>query len=122
MAKKVAKKKSSKKKVKTSKRKVKKKTTKKKVVAKKAVKKKKLEIKPGIHPNKVSLIYNSRLALRDLIIFACLSLLSLMLYLVSGNLFYQDLFYLLAMVFGFVALAFLIVFLALVFSRDKLRK
>ena len=52
-----------------------------------------------------------RLALRDLILFAILSLISYILYTASGIQIYQDTFYLLSMIFGFIAVAFLIVFL-----------
>mgnify|MGYP001586679355 FL=1 len=65
--------------------------------------------------------YNSRLALRDLILFALLSIISFILYTVSGNILYQDTFYLLAILFLFVALAFLIVFLVIIFAREKVK-
>ncbi|MEK6817265.1 MAG: hypothetical protein AABX80_00530 [Nanoarchaeota archaeon] len=66
--------------------------------------------------------YNSRLALRDLILFALLSVISFILFTVSGNTLYQDTFYLLAMIFGFISVAFLIVFLVIIFSRGKIKK
>lgn len=66
--------------------------------------------------------YNLRLALRDLILFALLSVISFILFTVSGNTLYQDTFYLLAMIFGFISVAFLIVFLVIVFSRGKVKK
>ena len=55
--------------------------------------------------------YNSRRALKDLILFT-----------VSGNTLYQDTFYLLAILFGFIAVAFLIVFLVIVFAREKVKQ
>ena len=66
--------------------------------------------------------YNSRLALRDLILFALLSIISFILYTVSGNTLYQDTFYLLAILFGFISVAFLIVFLVIIFAREKVKK
>ena len=65
--------------------------------------------------------YGSKLALRDLILFAVLSLISYILYLVSGSGIFQDTFYLLAMIFGFMALAFLIVWLSIGFARGKVK-
>ncbi len=66
--------------------------------------------------------YNSKLALRDLILFALLSIISFILFTVSGNTLYQDTFYLLAILFGFIAVAFLIVFLVIIFARGKVKK
>ena len=66
--------------------------------------------------------YNSRLALRDLILFALLSIISFILYTVSGNTLYQDTFNLLAILFGFISVAFLIVFLVIIFAREKVKK
>src|SRR3989344_3986684 len=66
--------------------------------------------------------YNSRRALRDLILFALLSIISFILFTVSGNSLYQDTFYLLAILFGFIAVAFLIVFLVIVFAREKVKQ
>ncbi len=117
--KKVAKKK--KKVVKKKATKKKKKVVRKKVpVTKKATKKKIVRV-PKLSGQLASK-YNSRLALRDLILFALLSLVSFILFLATGNGIYKDTFYLLAMLFGFIAVAFLIVFLAFTFSRDKLRR
>ena len=62
-----------------------------------------------------------KIALRDLILFVLLSLISFILYSASGNEIYQDTFYLLGIVFGFVALAFLILYLALLFSKGKVK-
>ncbi len=66
--------------------------------------------------------YNSRLALRDLILFALLSIISFILFTVSGNTLYQDTFYLLGILFLFIAVAFLIVFLVIIFARGKVKK
>ncbi len=66
--------------------------------------------------------YNSKLALRDLILFALLSIISFILYTVSGSILYQDTFYLLTILFGFVSVAFLIVFLIIIFARGKVKK
>ncbi|MDP2672634.1 MAG: hypothetical protein Q8O84_02375 [Nanoarchaeota archaeon] len=95
-------------------------------MAKKSVKKsrkKSVAVKKKTIPVKqITSKYNSRLALRDLILFALLSIISFILFTVSGNTLYQDTFYLLAMLFGFVALAFLIVFLVIIFARGKVKK
>ena len=65
----------------------------------------------------------ARLALRDLILFAVLSLIFYILYSVTGDtkLIYQDTFFLLSIVLGFIALAFLIIFLVIIFSREKIK-
>lgn len=65
--------------------------------------------------------YNSRLALRDLILFALLSIISFILFTVSGNTLYQDTFKLLGILFLFIAVAFLIVFLVIIFARGKVK-
>ena len=95
-------------------------------MAKKKVKKsqKKSAIaKKGIIPAKqITSRYNSRLALKDLILFALLSIISFILYIVSGNTLYQNTFYLLAILFGFISVAFLIVFLVIIFAREKVKK
>lgn len=88
----------------------------KKVAVKKSVSKKAVPVK------QITSRYNSRLALRDLILFALLSVISFILETVSGNTLYQDTFYLLAILFGFISLAFLIVFLVIVFAREKVKK
>ena len=66
--------------------------------------------------------YNSRRALKDLILFSLLAIISFILFTVSGNTLYQDTFYLLAILFGFIAVAFLIVFLVIVFAREKVKQ
>jgi len=95
-------------------------------MAKKSVKKsqkKSVSVKKRTIPvNQITSRYNSRLALRDLILFALLSIISFILFTVSGNSLYQDTFYLLAILFGFIAVAFLIVFLVIVFARGKVKK
>lgn len=57
------------------------------------------------------------LVLKNLILFGVLSLISFMLYTVSSNVFYRDLFLLSTMILGFIALAFLIVLLVLMLLR-----
>ena len=79
--------------------------------------------KKGTIPAKqITSRYNSRLALKDLILFALLSIISFILYIVSGNTLYQNTFYLLAILFGFISVAFLIVFLVIIFAREKVKK
>lgn len=88
----------------------------KKIAVKSPVSKKTVPIK------QITSKYNSRRALRDLILFALLSILSFILYSVSGNTLYQDTFYLLGILFLFIAVAFLIVFLVIIFTREKVKK
>jgi len=90
-------------------------------VAKKSVAKRKIKRAPRA-TKQLSPKNRTRLALRDLVLFAVLSLIFIMLYNVSENVIYQDMFYLLSMVFGFIALAFLIIFAAISFSRGKAKK
>lgn len=59
------------------------------------------------------------LVVKNLILFIILFLLFLLLYNVSNNPIYQDFFWLLALILGFIALAFLILFLTLLFIRMK---
>lgn len=54
-----------------------------------------------------------KLTLKNLILFAILTLISFLFYRFSNNVLFRSLFGLLAMILGFVGLAFLIVFLAL---------
>ncbi|MBI2004358.1 hypothetical protein HYS72_02745 [Candidatus Pacearchaeota archaeon] len=89
--------------------------------AKKSQKKSAPVKKRTIPVKQITSRYNSRLALRDLILFALLSIISFILFTVSGNTLYQDTFYLLAILFGFIALAFLIVFLVIIFARGKVK-
>jgi|SRR3989344_2090216 len=94
-------------------------------MAKKRVKKpqKKSAFKKKIIPVKqITSRYNSRLALRDLILFALLSIISFILFTVSGNTLYQNTFKLLGILFLFISVAFLIVFLAIIFARGKVKK
>lgn len=93
---------------------------KKKVVRKKTVARKKVSRKTKRVPQTSK--YGSKLAIRDLIIFALLSLISYMLSTVSGNELFEDVLYLLAIVFGFLAIAFLIIFLIIAFSGGKVKK
>ena len=57
------------------------------------------------------------LVLKNLILFTVLTVASLLLYFVSNNCFFINLFKLLAMVLGFVGVAFLIVLLALLILK-----
>ena len=65
----------------------------------------------------------SGLALRNLILFAVLALISYILYSITGSekQIYRNTFYLSSMILGFIALAFLIVFLVVIFSREKVK-
>ena len=94
-------------------------------MAKKEVKKSQKKSAPvkkrTIPVKQITSRYNSRLALRDLILFAILTIISFILFTVSGNSLYQDTFYLLAILFGFIAVAFLIVLLVIVFARGKVK-
>lgn len=78
--------------------------------------------KRAVPAKQITSRYNSKLALKDFILFALLSVISFILFTVSGNTLYQDTFYLLAMLFGFISVAFLIVFLVIVFARGKVKK
>jgi len=90
--------------------------------AKKSLKKSVAVKKRTIPAKQITSRYNSKLALRDLILFALLSIISIIVSNVSGNSLYQDTFDLLAILFGFIAVAFLIVFLAIIFARGKVKK
>lgn len=57
------------------------------------------------------------LGLKDLIISVILFVASVLLYYVSNNTFASNLFYLLAILFGFISVAFLIVFLVFAFLK-----
>ena len=57
------------------------------------------------------------LVLKNLILFTILTLASLLLYFLSNKELFRSLFYLLAIVLGFVGIAFLIVFLALLILK-----
>lgn len=104
-----------------------KKAVKKKVVkkVKKSVKKKVIKSKPVIKSKKLKVIairpkkQRFNLIVKNLILFTILSILCFLLYNVSSNPIYQDFFWLLALILGFVALAFLILFLTLLFIRMK---
>ncbi len=63
-----------------------------------------------------------KIALRDLVLFGLLSIMCFALYLVSGEAMYQDAFYLLSIIFGFVAVAFLIVILVILISKGIKQK
>jgi hypothetical protein len=64
----------------------------------------------------------SRLALRDLILSGVLSLICFVLYAIVTNEIYQNTFYLLSMILGFIAVAFLILYIATLFSRGKTKR
>ena len=70
--------------------------------------------KESINPTKKKI----NLVLRNLALFAVLTLVFFILYNFSNNVLFRSLFELLAMILGFVALAFLIVFLALLILRS----
>ena len=91
-------------------------------MAKKVAKRGGIRKKTSREPKQLISKNRSKLALRNLILFAVLSLISFILYTVFGNQLYQDTFYLLTIIFIFVALAFLIIFLAISFSRGKVSK
>ena len=58
-----------------------------------------------------------RMVVRNLILFAVLFIISYMLFSVAGQEIYINLFFMLSLIFGFVALAFLIAFLIFLFLR-----
>ena len=58
-----------------------------------------------------------RMVVRNLILFAVLFIISYMLFSVAGQEIYINLFFMLSLIFGFVALAFLIAFLIFLFRR-----
>ncbi len=104
------------------KKKIVKKPLKKKVVRKKVIHKKVVRKKVPRKTTKIIPKTRSKLALRNLIFFAVLALISLILYRVSENEMYDYLFGLLSIIFACIGAAFLILFLAIVFSREKVRK
>lgn len=88
----------------------------KKKSVKKRVKKKLREItksKRSVIPDKKKI----NLVLRNLILFAVISLLSFLLYRVSNKDIFMNLFLILAIIFVFVSIAFLIILLVFVFLR-----
>ena len=94
----------------------------KKVVKKKPVKKiiKKSKVKRVVNESKKLVRYTKKkinLVLKNLILFVAISLLSFALYSVSNNAIFKNLFLLLVIVSGFVAVAFLIVFLIFLFLK-----
>ena len=58
-----------------------------------------------------------RIASRNLVMFVILFVLSLILYYASGQEFYVNLFFMLSILFGFLAMAFLIAYLVLFFMK-----
>lgn len=131
MAKKVVKKKVAKRKP------VKKKVAKKKVANVKPVKKKvvkkvvpvKKKVKPSrkISSRKFNEGYysyktKSKVALFNLVLFALLSVISYILYLVSGPGNFENVFYLLFMILAFIAVAFLLLFLVYFFAKGKIKR
>ena len=61
--------------------------------------------------------YKIKLVLRNLISFSVLTLVSVLLYVFSNNEIFRNLFQLLSIIFGFIGLAFLIVFLVLILMK-----
>ena len=92
----------------------------KKVIGKSAKKVSKKTIKKVVSKPKKLVRFGKKkfhLVLKNLILFAILFILSLVIYNVSNNEIYSDLFFLLSMIFGFVAVAFLIILLVFLFMR-----
>ncbi len=93
----------------------------KKVVAKRTTAKAKKIVRKK-SPKKFTVTKNKfKLVVRQLIFFAVLTIISSALYVVSNNLdkaMYVNLFFLLAILFGFITLAFLIVLLILFFVKN----
>lgn len=83
----------------------------------KKVAKKKSVAKKSVKPTRNKI----RIVLKNLFLFAVLTLISYILKLVSGNEVYQDFFLLLMWILGIIALAFLIILLVLVLIK-ALRK
>ena len=90
---------------------VKKKTVKKSTSKPKKVKKNAKSVRIRSTKKKINLV------LKNLILFAILTVASLLLYFVSNKALFRSLFQLLAMVLGFVGVAFLIVLLALLILK-----
>jgi hypothetical protein len=84
-----------------------------KAISKKKIAKEKEDAKKLVRATKRKI----KLVVRNLIVFGGLFLISFCLYNLSSNLMFRNLFYLLSMVLGFVGLAFLIVFLALLIMK-----
>lgn len=103
---------------KATKKAAKKKTSKKKIV-KKAPKKsvKKVARKPMKSRQVRATPRRVKFTLRNLILFIILALISYLLYVVSNNAIYETFFYFLAMILGFIALAFLISLLVFLVLR-----
>lgn len=85
----------------------------KKVTKKKPVKKSKSKPQRRVIFNKKKI----NLILKNLVLFVIISLVSFVLYSVSNNEMFRNLFSLLAIIFGCVTVAFLIVFLVFLFSK-----
>ena len=115
MAKKKVKKKVAKKKVSKIKKQPLKVASKKKTVKRK-IKKAPVKSKKFIYPKKVNLV------IRNLIWSAVLALISFILYSISGKEMYQNFFWLAAVILLFVAIAFLIVLLILIFMKGFKKK
>ena len=90
------------------------------MVKKKRAKKKRRVVRRATSKS-VRLVRSSQrkinLVLKNLILFVILAILSVVLYSASGNELYSSLFLLLSILFGFVAVAFLIILLIFVFMR-----
>ncbi len=63
-----------------------------------------------------------RLALRDLLLFVILSMVSYLIYTVSGNTLYEQFFGVVSIILGFIALAFLVAVLVLVLMKAMKKK
>lgn len=66
---------------------------------------------------KISSKFKFGVVFRNLILFVLLSLISYVLYLVSENEVFKDIFYFLWIIFGFIAIAFLLALLVLFFLK-----
>jgi membrane glycosyltransferase len=86
-------------------------------MVKRKVKKKVSRSKVRVKSSKPSNGKKFNLVLTNLFVFVMLFVASSLLYLVSNNAFYDSVFYLLAILFGFISVAFLITFLVFVFLR-----
>ncbi|MFC1682037.1 hypothetical protein ACFL0X_00280 [Nanoarchaeota archaeon] len=105
-----------------AKKKVKKKSVKKKISRKNKPKRKVKKVSSRARKKVVSNKTRSgkrkfKLIFRNLIIFGVLFILSLVAYMATGNEVYENLFFLLILIFGFVEVAFLIVLLVLFFLK-----
>lgn len=108
----------------TKKKTVKKKVAKKKVVRTSAPKTKKASVKPVANKTPARKVVGMRATsgkfrrvLKNLVLFVILALISFLLYGVSGEQMYRDFFSLLTWILSFIAVAFLILLLVLLFLK-----